>query len=208
MAELSVYNREGKEIEKISVSDAVFGVKIKEQVVTEAVLAQQANRRVAIADTKNRGEVRGGGIKPWRQKGTGRARHGSIRSPLWKGGGVTFGPTSNRAFARKINKKTRQAALRMVLSDKVRDHKLIVIDALPKLEKTKDAAVLRKALPGAMRPLMIALDKKDVAIIRVFTNIAKTNVQALRSLNVLDVLGSEYLLVQKNDLAMMAKHYG
>lgn len=207
MAHVSVYNSLGKEIEKLNVSDAVFAVKIKESVVAEAALAQQSNRRVAIADTKMRGEVRGGGIKPWKQKGTGRARHGSIRSPLWKGGGVTFGPTSDRSFLKKINKKTRQAALRMVLSDKVKEQKLIVIDALPSTGKTKDMALVRKALPGAGKRMMIALDKRVDAVTRTLANMPRTDVQSARSLNVVDLLAHEYILIEKSTVSVIESLY-
>ena len=123
-----VYNLEGKETKEMELSDAVFNVKVKPSVVHEVFVAQRNNTREPWADTKNRGEVSGGGKKPWPQKGTGRARHGSIRSPLWKGGGVTFGPLSTRNYKTKINKKTRRVALRMCLTDKLANGALWVVE--------------------------------------------------------------------------------
>ncbi len=118
---VKVYNLEGKEVKQVELNDAVFNVPVKSSVVHEVFVAQRNNAREPWADTKKRGEVRGGGKKPWQQKGTGRARHGSIRSPIWKGGGVTFGPLSIRNYTTKINKKTRRLATRMCLSDKAQN---------------------------------------------------------------------------------------
>ncbi|MEK7102192.1 MAG: 50S ribosomal protein L4, partial [Patescibacteria group bacterium] len=174
MPQVPVYNQAGKEAGTLELSKAVFGVRVKEALVTEVTLAQQANSRTAIAHTKMRGDVRGGGKKPWKQKGTGRARQGSIRSPQWRGGGVVFGPRSARNFSVKINKKTRQAVLRMVLSDKVVNKKLIVIDLLPQDGKTKTMAVVRRVLPGAGRKARVVLDTKDEPIIRAFANVPRT----------------------------------
>jgi len=112
---IKVYNLAGKETGEMEISDTVFGIKISQELVHQVFVQQTNNQREPWADTKNRGEVSGGGKKPWQQKGTGRARHGSIRSPIWKGGGVTFGPLTDRNYKTKINKKTRQAAIRMCL---------------------------------------------------------------------------------------------
>jgi len=207
MTTVPVYNTEGKETEMLELSDAVFGVPIKEHVVAEVVEAQRASGRQLLAHVKERGEVRGGGRKPWRQKGTGRARHGSIRSPLWRGGGVTFGPRKARAYGKKINKKVRRAALRMVLSDKAANGKLVVIDALPVEGKTKVMAGLRKILPGSGRKMLISLDKKDDTVIRALSNLPKTDVISVKSLNVLDLLNREYLLVTKNAISVIEKIY-
>ena len=135
---LPIYNLAGEKIKEKEVSSRIFGVKIRPEVIHQVVVAQGANARPVLADTKNRGEVRGGGKKPWRQKGTGRARQGSIRSPQWKGGGVVFGPTSDRNFSQRVNKKQKQLALAMCLSDKVNNNLLAVFDKLSLNEgKTK-----------------------------------------------------------------------
>jgi large subunit ribosomal protein L4 len=208
MAQVPVYNSEGKEIEKLELSDAVFGVKVKEHVVAEAMHAQRAAGRPVLAHVKERGEVRGGGRKPWRQKGTGRARHGSIRSPLWRGGGVTFGPRKNRSYGKKINAKVRKSALRMVLTDKAKSGLFIVLDALPNDGKTKTVAAARKALPGSGRKVLIVMDVKDDAAIRAFSNLPKTDVISAKSLNVLDLLNHQYVLVPKRAVKVIEKVYG
>jgi len=139
MIKTPVYNVNGEKVSEVELNPKVFGLAVKPDLVSFVVIAQKANQRQVLAHTKNKGEVRGGGRKPWRQKGTGRARHGSIRSPLWRGGGVTFGPTKERNFSLKINKKEKRQALLMVLSDKAKHEKIILIDKLeldqPKTKK-------------------------------------------------------------------------
>jgi len=135
---VSVYDQQGKEIGTTLLPKEIFDVKLNPDLVHQVATSQMANRRQVIAHTKDRGEVRGGGKKPWRQKGTGRARHGSIRSPLWKGGGVTFGPTKERNFKKIIPKKMKRKALFMVLSAKAKENLLIILDTLKlPLPKTK-----------------------------------------------------------------------
>lgn len=207
MPQVSVYNHEGKETGTLDLSKAVFGVPIKELIVAEAAHAQEANSRIVTAHTKTRGEVRGGGRKPWKQKGTGRARQGSIRSPQWRGGGVIFGPRSNRSFAVKINKKIRQAALRMVLSDKVNERKFVVVDGLPADAKTKTMAAVRRALPGAGRPALVVLGEKNDAFIRAFRNVPRTATQSARSLNVVDLMRYEYIITSKDAVSVIESVY-
>lgn len=138
MIKLNTYNQKAEKTGDISVSNAVFGVEVNESLVHQAMVAQMSNERQVLAHTKDRSEVRGGGKKPWKQKGTGRARAGSNRSPIWIGGGVTFGPLKTRNFSKKINKKMKQKALMMTLSDKVSNESLIVLDDLKMDEyKTK-----------------------------------------------------------------------
>jgi large subunit ribosomal protein L4 len=139
MEKLPVYNLKAEKTKEAELNPAVFGVKVKESLVHQVMVAQMANSRVAIAHTKTKGEVRGGGKKPWKQKGTGRARHGSSRSPIWVGGGITFGPRSNRNFSLKINKKMKTKALFMCLSDKLNEKLLVIIDKLSLTDgKTKE----------------------------------------------------------------------
>ncbi|KAA0205979.1 50S ribosomal protein L4 [Candidatus Uhrbacteria bacterium] len=129
MPNVSIYSQDGKSVGEMSLPEAYFGVKAKPKLVHEVLVAQQANRRKAVAHTKNRGEVSGGGKKPWKQKGTGRARQGSIRSPQWVGGGIVFGPRAERNFSVKVNRKAKQKALFMALSDKVANKSLLVIES-------------------------------------------------------------------------------
>ena len=136
-----IYNQEGRQVGKKELNPTIFGVEIKPEVVHQVVVTQMANRRQVLAHTKGRSEVRGGGKKPWRQKGTGRARHGSIRSPIWVGGGVTFGPTKIRNFNKAINKKIKRKALFMSLSDKIDNQKIILLDKL-ELSKIKTKKIL------------------------------------------------------------------
>jgi len=130
MAKATVYNQLGEKLKEVELNPKVFGLEIKPELIQQAVVSQQANRRQNLAHTKGRGEVRGGGRKPWRQKGTGRARHGSIRSPLWRGGGITFGPTKDQNYSLKINKKAKRKAILMSLSDKANNQKIILLDKL------------------------------------------------------------------------------
>src|SRR4030042_1252343 len=180
----------------------VFGLKLNKDLVHQAVVAQMANSRQVIAHTKTRAEVSGGGKKPWRQKGTGRASHGSIRSPIWIGGGVTFGPTKERNFSKKINKKMRRKALLMVLSGKAKDNELVVLDDLKLSEpKTKlmdkVIASLVRVKKDIKKGALIALGQKDDNVIKAVKNIPKINTIGINSLNVVDVLSKKYLVMQK-----------
>jgi len=125
-----VYNQQGEKVGQVDLPAELFGVPLNRDLVHQVVVTQMANSRQVLAHTKDRSEVRGGGAKPWRQKGTGRARHGSIRSPIWVGGGVAFGPTKERVFAKKINKKMKRQALFMVLSSKVKDKEIVLLDKI------------------------------------------------------------------------------
>lgn len=160
MPKATVYNQEGAIVGSQDLSEEIFGVKPKMAVIHQVVTAMMANRRQVLAHTKDRGEVRGGGKKPWRQKGTGRARHGSIRSPLWVGGGVTFGPTKERNFKKKINDKMRRKAIFMCLSDRVADKKLILLDEI-KLDEIKTKRMVE--LIGKLREVFYGdeVDKVD-----------------------------------------------
>lgn len=152
MIKIKVYNQEGKEVGEEKLDPVVFGVEVKSELVHQAVVAQMAKTRAPIAHTKTRGEVRGGGRKPHQQKGTGRARAGSIRSPIWKGGGVIFGPRKDRVFAKKINKKAKHKALLMCLSDKVASGWMKVLDKLEIGEgKTRELVKVLKNLGNLIK---------------------------------------------------------
>lgn len=164
MLKIAVYNQKGEQIGDQKLNEAIFGIKINPAVVHQAVIAQLANVRKVLAHTKTRGEVRGGGKKPWRQKGTGRARHGSIRSPIWIGGGVTFGPRKERNYKLKINKKVKQKSIFMALSDKVANSKFILLDVLElPAAKTKEMAklivVLKKEIIDKAKKIEIKQEK-------------------------------------------------
>ncbi len=200
-----VYDQEGREAGKIQLPVGIFGVKRSRSLIHQAAVAQMANSRQVLAHTKDRSEVRGGGKKPWRQKGTGRARHGSIRSPLWRGGGITFGPTKERNFSKKINKKMRRKALLAVLSGKVRDNELIILDKLqissPKTkEMVKIVGGLAKIKEDIKKGALIVLAEKDNNIIRAAKNISKFETIGINSLNVVDLLKRKYLIMTKEGI--------
>ena len=208
-----VYNQKGEEVGKIELPAKIFDLELNKDLVHQVVVAQMANARKVIAHTKDRSERRGGGRKPWRQKGTGRARHGSIRSPIWRGGGISFGPTKERVFTKKVNKKMKQKALFIALSSKVRDNEMILLDKLEiKETKTKVMQVilnnLRKKLKKDLdKSVLIVLPKTDVDIIRTSNNIPKTKIIRADSLNVLDVLNYKYFLMLQDSIDIIKKTY-
>ena len=208
-----VYNQKGEEVGKIELPAKIFDLELNKDLVHQVVVAQMSNARKVIAHTKDRSERRGGGRKPWRQKGTGRARHGSIRSPIWRGGGISFGPTKERVFTKKVNKKMKQKALFIALSSKVRDNEMILLDKLEiKETKTKVMQVilnnLRKKLKKDLdKSVLIVLPKTDVDIIRTSNNIPKTKIIRADSLNVLDVLNYKYFLMLQDSIDIIKKTY-
>jgi len=215
MARIAIYNTEGKKTGTAKLPSEIFDVKINTDLVHQAVVAQLANKRQVLAHTKDRGEVRGGGRKPWRQKGTGRARHGSIRSPIWRGGGITFGPIKERNFKKKINKKMKRKALFMVLSSKVKDNELVLLDKLEiKEPKTKLMAEILnklnkvKSQKSKVKSILIVIPKSDVNIVRASRNIPETKTIRADSLNVLDLLSFKYLLMPKEAIKVIEKTYG
>jgi large subunit ribosomal protein L4 len=197
----AIYNQSGKKLEEsINLPKEIFDVKMNSDLVHQVAVAQMANRRRIIAKTKNRSEVSGGGRKPWRQKGTGRARHGSIRSPIWRHGGVTFGPQTDVVFKKDISKKMRRKALFMVLTSKAKKERLIILDNL-KIEspKTKLMVDILEKLPAKGSRLVI-LPKKDEVIIKATRNISKTKSELAQNLNVLDLLSFNYLILPKDSI--------
>jgi len=207
MLKTKIYNQEGKESGEMELLEMVFGVELNDDLVHQVVVAQMANARQVLADTKDKGEVRGGGKKPWKQKGTGRARHGSSRSPIWKGGGVTFGPTTDRNFSKKINKKMKTKALFMVLSGKLKDEEIIVVDNL-KINKTstKEMKNIFKGLP-IQGKVLLSLDKSDENILNSVKNIPKVSVLASDSLNVVDLLKNKFLVIDKKGIEKIEEAY-
>lgn len=198
MAKVNVYNQEGKVTGDIELNPKFFEVKVNPALVHEVVVAQLANARHPIANTKTRGEVRGGGKKPWKQKGTGRARQGSIRSPQWVGGGIAFGPRGERNFTVKVNRKAKQKALFMSLSDKVNDGKLVVLEAFaPKEVKTKYAAQLFTKLP-ITRKALVVIPKSDANLLRMVRNLQNIKLVTVNSLNLADVVNYQTLVFWKD----------
>ena len=196
-----VYNQQGKEVENILLPKEIFGNEANDDLIYQVVLSQTSNQRKVIAHTKGRGEVSGGGKKPWKQKGTGRARVGSIRSPLWKGGGVTFGPTKERNFKKKINKNMRKKALFQVFSAKAKENLLIVIDKIVlEKAKTKQAAQVLFNLSMKDKKCLIALEKNDKKIVAAFKNIPFIKIIEARNINILDLLSYKYLIMEKKSI--------
>jgi len=211
--EMAVYDQGGKEISKIGLPQEIFGLKINNSVVQQAVQAQLANTRQSVAHTKDRGEVRGGGKKPWRQKGSGRARHGSRRSPIWVGGGTTFGPRSEKNYGQKINKKLKRQALFMVLAGKLKDGQLLVLDDL-KLQnpKTREMAAIvnnlkTKVITDLDRGALIILPQKNETVIRAAKNLSKFQTIGAANLNVVDLLNKKYLVLLKDSIETIKKTY-
>ena len=196
-----VYNQQGKEIENILLPKEIFGVEANNDLLYQVVISQTSNQRKVIAHTKGRGEVSGGGKKPWKQKGTGRARVGSIRSPLWKGGGVTFGPTKERNFKKKINKNMRKKALFQVFSAKAKENLLIIIDKITlEKAKTKQAVQILTNLSLKDKKCLIALEKNDKKIIAAFKNIPFVKIIEARNINILDLLSYKYLIMEEKSI--------
>jgi large subunit ribosomal protein L4 len=201
---INVYDQEGKELGQALLPKEIFGLKVNFDLIHEVLVSQTANRRQVSAHTKGRGEVSGGGKKPWAQKGTGRARHGSTRSPLWRHGGTTFGPTSERNFKKKINKKTRIKALFMVLSAKVQDNQFVLLEDL-KLEKPKSRKVfdLFNKLACKNQSVLLALPTNDKNIILSARNLENTKIVQAKDLNVLDLLNSKFLVMPKDSIKVL-----
>lgn len=192
---LNVYNQEGKVQGEKELNPKIFEVAVKDSVVHQVVVAMMANARQTLAHTKTKGEVRGGGKKPWAQKGTGRARQGSIRSPQWVGGGIVFGPRKERNYKQKINKKMRQKAYFMCLSDKAANGNLVLVENLEvKNIKTKKMAEMMKKMPVGKRTLL-ALPSLDEKILKSVNNIPWLDAVLVSNLNVLEVLKYKYLLM-------------
>ncbi|MBU2661657.1 50S ribosomal protein L4 [Bacillus cabrialesii] len=196
MPKVALYNQNGSTAGDIELNASVFGIEPNESVVFDAILMQRASLRQGSHKVKNRSEVRGGGRKPWRQKGTGRARQGSIRSPQWRGGGVVFGPTP-RSYSYKLPKKVRRLAIKSVLSSKVNDNNVIVLEDLTlDTAKTKEMAAILKGLSVEKKALIVTADANEAVALSV-RNIPGVTVVEANGINVLDVVNHEKLLITK-----------
>ena len=205
MAKVAVYNMEGKEVDSIELNDSIFGVEINEHLVHMAVLQQLANNRQGTQKAKTRSEVRGGGRKPWRQKGTGHARQGSTRSPQWTGGGVVFAPTP-RDYSFKLNKKEKRAALKSALSSRVAENKLVVVDEL-KFDgiKTKDFAKVMSNLK--VDKALVVINDNDENVVMSARNIPTVKTASTSTINVYDILKYNTVVVTKDAVNTIQEVY-
>jgi len=205
MAKVAVYNMAGKEVEKIDLADSVFGVEINEHLVHLAVLQQQANDRQGTQKAKTRAEVRGGGKKPYRQKGTGNARQGSTRAPQWTHGGVVFAPVP-RDYSFKMNKKEKRIALKSALTSKVADEKFVVVDELKLDEiKTKKFAEVLKNLN--VNKALVVLNEMDENVIASAANLPFVKTAQINEMNVYDILKYDTVVVTKAAVATIEEVY-
>lgn len=205
--ESKVYSEKGKEVSIIKLPEKIFGLKWNADLVHQVVVSMLSDARVIVAHTKDRGEVSGGGKKPWKQKGLGRARHGSSRSPIWVGGGVAHGPDSLRNYSKKINKKMKVKALYTILSKKYKDGELLFVDkfnfeapktkqaietlgSLSKIESIKD--ILSKKNNSAI----IATSEKNIVLEKSFSNVSNIKIEELRNINPVEVLNYKYLVIE------------
>ncbi len=204
--ETTLYNQKGKEAGKIKIPEAVFGLSWNADLVHQVVVSMTSSMRHTIANTKTRGEVSGGGKKPWQQKGTGRARHGSTRSPIWVGGGIAHGPRADKNYDRKINKKAKTKALYTILSKKFKDGEVLFVDSLsfatPKASDAKATLMAFSGIKGfekfATKPrnvAVISVDKKSPTITKSFKNFGNVEVEELRNINPVSILNHKYLVI-------------
>ncbi len=206
MANVSVYNMEGKEVGTMELNDAVFGVEVNEHLVHMAVVQQLANNRQGTQKAKTRSEVSGGGRKPWRQKGTGHARQGSTRAPQWTGGGVVFAPTP-RDYSFKLNKKEKRAALKSALTDKVQANKFIVVDELKFDEiKTKNFKNVLDNLKVNNKSLVIINDNDEKVVLSA-RNIPTVKTALTNTINVYDILNAQTVVVTKEAVKTIEEVY-
>ncbi len=213
--EVPVFSMEGKEISTMTLPEDIFGAPWRSDLVHQVTTAMQANARQNRANTKDRAEVSGGGKKPWKQKGTGQARHSSNRSPIWRHGGVTFGPRSERDYSEKINRKMRIGALLSVLSKKAKDGEIILVDtfsfAAPKTSLAKASIIAlakgakaEKLVAKKKNAALVALSAYDAAAIKSFKNFGNIMTEELRNINPVDVLAHKYLIIEKPEVAFKA----
>ncbi|UOQ49455.1 50S ribosomal protein L4 [Gracilibacillus caseinilyticus] len=196
MPKVALFNQSGSQVGDVEINDAVFGIEPNEHVLHDAVLMQRASLRQGTHAVKNRSDVRGGGRKPWRQKGTGRARQGSIRSPQWVGGGTVFGPTP-RSYSYKLPKKVRRLALKSAFSSKVKDDSLVVLEGIAfDAPKTKEVVSMLSSLNVDTKALIVTADKDEV-LVKSANNLENVKVLSVSEVNVLDLLTHDKLILTK-----------
>ena len=210
---VKVYNQSAAPVKDLELSKEVFAVKANADLLHQAIVTQQANERQVLAHTKDRSEVSGGGKKPWKQKGTGRARAGSSRSPIWIGGGVTFGPTKDRNFSKKLNKKMKQKAIMMALSDKLEQSSLVVVDTLEiKDFKTKQfnsfLSAFEKEILPIRRNLLIINETKDEKVFYSGRNLKGVDIINPENINIVDLLSHRQIMLTEAGIKAIEKQYG
>ena len=204
--EQTIYNQKGKESGKIKLPEAVFGLAWNADLVHQVIVSMTSSMRHSIANTKTTGEVSGGGKKPWQQKGTGRARHGSTRSPIWVGGGIAHGPRADKNYDRKINKKVKSKALYTILSKKLKDGEVLFVDSIsfdaPKAKEAKDTIMAFSKIKGfekfATKPKNVAIistDKKTPTLTKSFKNFGNLEIEEFRNINPVSLLNHKYLVI-------------
>lgn len=200
MLMLKVFSKDGSSSQEIEVKNELFGCKYNEALIHQSLMRQLSNKRRSTASTKTRAEVRGGGKKPWKQKGTGRARHGSNRSPIWRGGGITFGPTPERNYTQKLNAKMKNAAIRSGLSKMFKEEKIVVIEKINiEIPKTKDMITLFNNLKISGKILLI-LKEKNFEIEKSVSNLKNVKSITKDSLNIFDILNSDFIVFEKDTM--------
>lgn len=207
--EVNLYNQKAENIGKVELPDSVFSVPANNDLLHQIVSSQMANKRQVLAHAKGRGEVKGGGKKPWRQKGTGKARHGSIRSPIWKGGGVTFGPTKEVNFKKKIGKKMARKALNIALSEKIRSGSITMVDGIQlNASKTKEVAGILKLFQenlGQTGSILIVTPSLNRDLYRAAKNIQRIGIIEAKNLNLLEVLSYKNLMILRDAIKVIDK---
>lgn len=208
MINIEVKNLAGEKVEDLNLNPDVFGLKVNEQLVHQVYVCHMANSREVLAHTKNRGERAGSGIKPWKQKGTGRARVGQVRSPIWRKGGVVFGPTNDRNYSKKINFKMNQLAIKMTLSGKIADKEMVVVDTLAVSgNKTKSMAQALEKLKGDKGSTLIVFEKGEKDNARSSKNLVKVTNAQVEKLNIVEMLNHKYLVLSKQSVKYLEDKY-
>ncbi|MBN2854246.1 50S ribosomal protein L4 [Patescibacteria group bacterium] len=210
---IKVYNKKAEAVKDLELNKKIFEVKVNNELLHQVVVGQMANARQVLADTKTKAEVSGGGKKPWKQKGTGRARAGSSRSPIWRGGGVTFGPSNERNFKKKINQKSKQKAMFMVLSERLAEGALVILDDLTfEKYKTKDfaqmiSAIEAKVLETKRRDILIINGSKDERAFFSARNLKNVKIINPENINALELLNYRYLLLDEKTVKLLEETY-
>lgn len=208
MKKINIYNFSGAVVGEKELPPEVFEKKVKPALIQFVVEGLRANSRQVVAHTQTRGEVSGGGRKPWKQKGTGRARQGSIRSPLWKGGGVVFGPRPERNFKIKINKKIKQATFRMALSEKAQENAILLLENLDLSEaKTKVFVKVLKALPLVGKKVLLIFPEKKDALRRASANLPRVTQENINEVNLIDILNADTILTAPDAIDYWQRTY-
>ena len=208
MISVDLYNIKGEKIGNLDLPEDVFGLESNDALLHQVYVAQAANRRSGSAHTKNRSAVRGGGRKPWKQKGTGNARTGSIRNPIWRGGGIVFGPTKHKNYKKNVNIKMRKRALFVAISEKIRNNKFLVVDSLNSEEvKTKVFKNFFHPLGLCKFSSIVGLASNEREMYKAIRNLEKKNAVEVDKFNVYDLLNSQYVVVSKDGVEVLKEKF-